>query len=118
MGAPWTVTVRAGGRVTRRRFDHLGAALAELEAQAEQATRAPRRQTVDLKVRQYAPEAQVVARAELSGPGRLLPAVRGGVDVRGDGSTAAWTGRMRREIVEPAANETTFEALRRQLAGS
>ncbi|MEA2389919.1 MAG: hypothetical protein QOK31_28 [Solirubrobacteraceae bacterium] len=107
--------MRARGRMTRRRFPSLDAALDEAELQAAQATLAPRAQTVDLRVRQFAPETQVAVRIEVSGPGRLLPAVRGGLDVRGDGSTEAWTGRVRREVVKPARRETPGQALRRVL---
>jgi hypothetical protein len=63
--------------------------------------------------REYAPIAQVVARAEIQGPGRG----RGGVDVRGDGSAEAWTGRYRRQLVAQEDGEDAYAALARVLGG-
>jgi hypothetical protein len=65
--------------------------------------------------REIEPVQQVVARAALAGPG----GARGGIDVRGDGSTEAWTGRSwRRTLVEQQAGEDAFAALRRVLQPS
>lgn len=75
------------------------------------------RDPVDLRYREFAPMAQVAIRAEVSGPGRLLRTVLGGIDVRGDGSTEAYTGRVRRRLVQPQSGETVYQALRRVLTG-
>ena len=61
-------------------------------------------------VRDVEPVAQVALRAEVAGRG-----VRGGVDVRGDGSAEAFTGRWRRVLVEREPGETAHGALRRAL---
>jgi len=64
-------------------------------------------------IRRLKPVQIVVARLELSGPGRL----RAGVDVRGDGSSEAFTGRLRRRVVAQRDGESAYEALRRELEG-
>jgi hypothetical protein len=63
-------------------------------------------------MRRLEPAQQVVARLEVRGPG----GVRGGIDVRGEGSTEAFTGRLRRKLVEQRAGESAYDALRRALS--
>jgi hypothetical protein len=52
---------------------------------------------------------QVAARGEIKGPKGL----RAGIDVRGDGSAEAWTGRFGRKLVELKKKEDAYSALRR-----
>jgi hypothetical protein len=112
----WWVTVRTGPRVQRRRAKTLEQALDELEASTRAAAVAEgRRGTVDLRIRRFEPGEQVVARAEVRGPGRWRPAVRAGLDLRGDGTVEAWSGGVRRERLEPAGRDTPYDALRRAL---
>jgi len=113
---PWKLTVRTGPRVEHDRFGELDAALDALEAHGRELARDAERGRVDLKVRQFEPIQQVAARIELAGPQRLLPTVRAGVDIRGDGSSEAYTGRVRRQVVEQRKGETAYSALRRALA--
>ena len=108
-----TVTVRVRGRVTRERFDSLEHALDEIASRlpdlARDAHAAPEGGGI---MRRIEPVQQVVARLELAGPRRL----RAGVDVRGDGSSEAWTGRVRRRVVEQGGREDAVAALRRVIA--
>jgi hypothetical protein len=111
----YTLTIRTGPKVERERFDELGAALDALEARLTPLEGRPMRDTVDLRYREFAPVAQVAVRGEVAGPGRLLGGVHGGVDLRGDGSAEAYTGRMRRRLVKQRRGESAFAALRRAL---
>ncbi len=112
---PYTVTIRVGPKITRSRHDALGAAIDELEVQLTTLGPAARRETRKALSREYAPQSQVSARGELSGPSRLRPAVRAGADVRGDGSIEVYEGKVRRELIAPQRGERPFDALRRTL---
>ena len=111
----WTVTVRTGPKVERVPATTLEQALDVLETETRAAATTTRLGTVDLRFRRFAPADQVATRAELRGPGRWRPAVRAGIDVRGDGEVEAWIGRVHRAVVAPERGETPYDALRREL---
>ncbi len=106
---PWRLTLRVGPKVRRDEFASLDEAIDGLRTHLSET---PRRETVDLRVRTFEPIQQVSARGELAGPRRA----RGGVDVRGDGSAEAYTGWIRKAVVERHPGETAVQALRRVLA--
>ena len=111
----WRLTVRTGPRVLRLRADTLERALDLLETEVRAAATTTNRGAIDVRIRRFEAADQIATRAELRGPGRWRPAVRVGLDVRGDGAVEAWSGRVRREPIEPAGDETPYEALRRAL---
>jgi hypothetical protein len=106
----YKVTVRRRGRTERKRYPSLPEALTALEARLDDLGPRERRDTERALARELAPVQQVAVRGEVAGRG-----VRGGVDVRGDGSLEAYTGRWRRTIVTPDPGETAYDALRRAL---
>ncbi|WP_372790078.1 hypothetical protein [Paraconexibacter sp.] len=107
----FTVLVRVTGRVEKHPCDTLVEALDRLESELRACATTSRSAPVRVLGREYEPVSQVVARGELRGKGRL----HAGVDVRGDGSTEAWTGRLRKHLVAPQGREDAFQALRRTL---
>jgi hypothetical protein len=111
----WRLTIRAEGRVEQLRFDGLDRLLDALQARGRELAGAAKTRPVDLKVARFDPEQQVVARLELAGPERLLPSVRAGVDIHGDGSSEAFRGAVRRVALEQRRGEDAFAALRRAL---
>jgi hypothetical protein len=115
MAGSYRLLVREGPRVVRARFDSLDAALDALAGHLERLSGRPARTAIDLKVRRFEPIQQVVARAELSGPQRLFPRVRAGIDVRGDGSAEAWMGGASRQVIAQEDGESPAQALRRVL---
>jgi hypothetical protein len=109
----YTLTIRADSRARKERFDELSAALAALEARGSELQAAAHERPVGgTLIRRLEPVQIVVARLELSGPG----GIRAGVDVRGDGSSEAFTGRLRRRVVEQRAEESAYDALRRAVS--
>jgi hypothetical protein len=108
----WTLTVRDGPKVRRERHGSLAQAIAALDAAVEALEPGAVRDEARVFARRIEPAAQVAARLELSGPG----GERGGVDLRGDGSAEAFTGRVRRRVVTRHPSESAASALERALA--
>ena len=114
----WTLTVRNGPRVERTRFGTLGETLGALEQRVEDLAPGARRHALQFAGRRYDPARQVAVRLEVTGPGGgLRGRARGGVDLRGDGSMEAYTGRLRRSLVRLREGETPYEGLLWTLRG-
>ena len=118
MAGTWTLTVRAGSRVERERFPELEEALRAVDTRLEDLRRDARRGTARVFSREIEPVAQVAARLELSGPGGLLRGAHAGLDVRGDGSVEAWSGRVRKRVLEQRDGESPLAALRRSFSSA
>jgi hypothetical protein len=99
--------------VRRERFATLATALEAMEREGRELERGADAHAVGGRLmRRMEPVHQVVGRLELAGPGRL----RAGVDVRGDGSSEAFTGRLRRRLLDHGRRESAYDALWRALA--
>jgi hypothetical protein len=110
--ARYTLTARISGKVAHEHFDELDEALRALEERGHALQGQADADVVGGSLmRRFEPQDQVVARLELSGPKKL----RGGVDVRGDGSAVPFTGRLLRKEVERKKGESAYAALRRAL---
>lgn len=115
MAETWKLTVRVGSKVQTSRFSSLDEALDAMEARLDASSGAAQRNTARVFHRRIEPVAQVAVRAEVAGPQRFLAKVNGGVDLRGDGSAEAWTGRVSKQVVQPRRGESAVGALRREL---
>ena len=111
----WKLTERAGPKVRRSAYDDVDRALEALEARGRELAGSAPDEVVDVKYKRFEPRDQVVARLELAGPERLVPSVRVGIDVRGDGSVEAFRGRVRREVIAAQDGESPYAALRRMI---
>jgi len=108
------VLVREGSKFSRDGYDSLDAAMRALEERGRQLEKTTHAKPVNTILgRRFDPVQQVAARLELHGP----RGVRGGVDIRGDGSSEAYTGWVRRKVVAQRGGESPYKALRRALRG-
>ncbi|MBI5310466.1 MAG: hypothetical protein HZB14_05505 [Actinobacteria bacterium] len=114
----YTLKVRDGARTTRERFDSRDALLAAAGRYAEDMAAAAANKTVKTPLRDFDPIEQVVGRVEIHRKGhRPLLGEHAGIDVRGDGSMEAWSGKLSRSLIEQSPGETVIGALRRGFAG-
>ncbi|HEV2062668.1 MAG TPA: hypothetical protein VGR12_07430 [Solirubrobacteraceae bacterium] len=104
----YRLVMRLGPRVEKERFPTLEEALDALDARIPSVSRREPRSALG---RDYDPVRQVAGRLELHGPG----GTHGGIDVRGDGTAEAYTGWIRKRLVEPQGGESAVDALRRML---
>jgi hypothetical protein len=109
--AGYRITVRIGSRIERDRQTSLASALDSLERRLREAADVVDGAPRTAFGRTYEAAQLVAVRGELAGPRRL----RAGIDVRGDGSSEAWIGRLRRRVVAREADEDPYAALRRVL---
>ena len=114
--APWTLTSRAGSRVDREHLETLEEALDALARRLVTLAPEASREELQFMRRRIEPQRQVAARLEIAGPRSRRGTVRGGVDLRGDGSSEAFRGRLRRRLIEHRGGESAAHALRRELS--
>lgn len=105
----FSVTVHEQGKRSRASYASLDEALEAVAAEVS-ARSGTRASTVRAFTREVEPGDQVIARIELHGP-----RAHGGVDLRGDGTAQAFTGRWARRPVASPGRETAPQALRRAL---
>jgi hypothetical protein len=101
----YRVTVRRGPKVERSTHDSLDDALHRVRAEAN-AT--PRTGAVAGLGKRYEPEDRVAARIELKAPN-----ANAGIDVRGDGTVLAWSGRI---FKKPLDGDDPYAALRQSVS--
>jgi hypothetical protein len=107
----WRLTVRAGSEVEHEALETLEEALFAARKRLLALEPSARREPARALFREVAPGEQVTARLELRGPRRR----RGGIDLRGDGSVAAWTGLVSKREVSAERGEDALGALGRAL---
>lgn len=114
----YTLKVRDGARTMREGFDSRPQLLEAAGRHAEDLAAAAANKPVKTPLRDYDPIDQVVGRVEISKKGhRPLLGEHAGIDVRGDGSMEAWSGRLSRNVIEQSPGETVLGALKRGFAG-
>ena len=111
MAQPYRVIIRRRGQTEKFRHATLDEALDALESELRVAATRQQPRVEHALGRTYEPERQVAVRGELRGPSGL----RAGIDVRGDGSAEAYTGRVVRRLIAMRDREDAWSALRREV---
>jgi hypothetical protein len=111
MAASYRVIIRRRGQTEKTRHATLDTALDELERELRVAATRQQPRVESALGRSYDPVQQVAVRGELRGPAGL----RAGIDVRGDGSAEAFTGRVVRRVIAVRDREDAWAALRREV---
>jgi hypothetical protein len=114
----WRLTLRNGPHVERMSYMTLAAAVDAMEERMDALAPTARREAIQVFRRRFDAVRQVAVRAEITAPGGLLGGLRGGVDLRGDGSAEAYVGRYRRALVQLEVGETAYDGLRRAMAAA
>ena len=114
----FTVRVRDGSKTSRAQYALLEDALAVCEGEATRMAQAAPNRPIETGMRKFDPVDLVVGRVELSSGGWFSRYARSaGLDIRGDGSIEAYSGRVSRSVVVFRVGETTFDGLRRAMLG-
>lgn len=110
MARGFTLTLRREGGTEKQRFDSLEPGLDALEMEARAFANTERRWSRTVLKRTYDSSQLVPLRISIAGR-----RINAGVDVRGDGSAEAWTGRWSKAMIELQDGESPYTALRRVL---
>lgn len=110
MASGYTLAIQQEGSSRSEHFDTLDEALSALQAELNSAGPGARKETVTAFIRDFQPSELVAMRLEIRGRG-----VCGGIDLQGDGSQQAYTGRIRRKALEPEPGGNAVTALRQAL---
>lgn len=114
MAKNWKLTVRHGSDVSRESFDDLDDALEEARRKAEEIISEGPLTRVKA-IRDYEPGQIVNARIEISGKGLFSPPTAG-IDIQGDLSIIAYTGGVRRKLLEGSTVAQAIKSVRMSLS--
>jgi hypothetical protein len=112
--AGYHLTIRHGSKVAKERFDDLEGAIGAMEERIREIRRDGPLADINA-LRDYEPRQRVHARLELS-TGGFFRGRDVGIDVMGDGSLVPYSGVVRKRQLEPAEDETAFDAVREALS--